>query len=55
MGAFHLFETWPWQVVAMFVLLLASLASSQNIIPGNACGLQTEIKVLDALGNHIFD
>ena len=44
-----------WKLFFMGITIWICPSLGQNIIPGKACGSQTEITVLDALGNCSFD
>ena len=60
MATFHLFVGLALRMINLLTLTHQALGHNYydepelNVIPGKACGLQTEMKFLDALGKYVF-
>ena len=59
MGPFHTFLRWVLGIVIPVISIYPAFAHynfdhhNLNVIPGKACGLQTEMRYLDALGKYV--
>ena len=59
MATFHIFLKWISGFVIVAMLIYQVIAHFQfdepilNVIPGKACGLQTEMRYLDFLGKYV--
>ena len=60
MAAFHFFVRLALRIMILSTLAHQTLGHNYydepelNVIPGKACGLQTEMKFLDALGKYVL-
>ena len=59
MATFHLFVGLALRIMILLMLAYEGLGHTYydepelNVIPGKACGLQTEMRFLDALGKYV--
>ena len=59
MATFHLFVGFALRIMILLMLAYEGLGHNYydepelNVIPGKACGLQTEMRFLDALGKYV--
>ena len=60
MSPFYTFLKWVLGIVIPAISIYPAFAHydfdqhNLNVIPGKACGLQTEMRYLDALGKHLY-
>ena len=60
MATFHLFVKLALRIMILFTLVHEAFGHNYydepelNVIPGKACGLQTEMRFLDALGKYVL-